>query len=137
MQDTVPYVFFLVVGVLLVFIDGQLLRRSGTTYLKAVYPDVPIADSVNQLITVLFHLVGLGVLALISAINLDAGAGLESLVVRLGILLLVLALAHGITIWALAKLRSRQQERSLRDQLANRTEQRLDRSAPPDQETSP
>ena len=38
-----PHVLaFLVVGAVLVFLDGWLLRRSGTTYLSAVYPDSSI-----------------------------------------------------------------------------------------------
>lgn len=131
-MDTVPYFAFLILGVVLIFIDGQLLRRGGTTYLKAVYPDVPIADSVNQLITVLFHLVALGVLALISVVELNTGNALEDLVVRTGIMLLVLALAHGITIWALSRLRAKQQERSMRDQLTAQTEHRMGATTPPD-----
>lgn len=133
---SVPYVLFLVLGVVLVLVDGLLLRRSGTTYLKAVYSEVPIADSVNQLITVLFHLVALGVVALISVLDLGL-VGFEDVVLRTGILLLVLAAAHGVTLWALARLRSRQQERMLGDHLTARAEQRLDpgQTLGPDQTT--
>lgn len=121
---TVTPVVFLVVGVVLVAVDGQLLRRSGTTYLKAAYPDAPVADSVNQLVTVLFHLVALGVLALLSAVDLGL-AGFEDVVVRTGILLLLLALAHGVTIGVLARLRSRQQAGQLSEELTARTDERL------------
>lgn len=121
---TVTPVVFLVVGVVLVAVDGQLLRRSGTTYLKAAYPDAPVADSVNQLVTVLFHLVALGVLALLSAVDLGL-AGFEDVVVRTGILLLLLALAHGVTIGVLARLRARQQAGQLSEELTARTDERL------------
>ncbi|QUH02469.1 hypothetical protein HUO13_18145 [Saccharopolyspora erythraea] len=115
--DAGSYVMFLIVGVVLVVVDGQLIRRSGTTYLRAVYPDSKVADSVNQLITVVFHLATLGVLALISTVNLDVGTPLESTVAKLGVLLLILALAHGITIGVLAKVRSRQQVQVLDEEL--------------------
>jgi hypothetical protein len=121
---TVTHVAFLVLGVVLVAVDGQLLRRSGTTYLKAAHPDAPVADSVNQLVTVLFHLVALGVLALLSAVDLGL-AGFEDVVVRTGILLLLLAAAHGVTIGALARLRARQQAGQLSEELTARTDERL------------
>lgn len=130
--STTSYVLFLIVGVLLVLIDGQLMRRSGTTYLKAVYPEVRVADSVNQLVTVLFHLVGLGIVALISTIGMDSGNPFQTLITRTGVLLLVLAVTHGVTIWTLARLRGKQRERQLQDELTTRTEQRLDRPVPND-----
>lgn len=122
---TVSHVVFLVLGVVLVVVDGQLLRRSGTTYLEAAYPEAPVADSVNQLLTVLFHLVALGVVALISVPDLGA-TGVEDVVLRSGVLLLVLALAHAVTIGVLARLRARQQDRLLGDRLVARTGERLD-----------
>jgi multisubunit Na+/H+ antiporter MnhG subunit len=125
--STISHVLFLIVGVLLVFIDGQLMRRSGTTYLKAVYPEVQVADSVNQLVTVLFHLVGVGIVALVSTVGPSGGDPFQSLVTRIGVLLLVLAATHGVTLWALARMRGKQRERQLQDELTSRTEERLDK----------
>lgn len=127
---TATHVVFLVLGIALVVVDGQLLRRSGTTYLKAAYPEGPVADSVNQLLTVLFHLVALGVVALVSALDLGTG-GFEDVVVRTGVLLLVLAVAHGVAIGALGRLRARQQDRALGDHLVARTDERLHASGQP------
>lgn len=123
---TGSYVVFLIVGVALVFIDGRLIKRSGETYLEEVYPNAKVADSVNRLITVLFHLTVLGVLALISTIEMNLGSAIETIVARVGVMLLVLALAHGITIWVLAKIRSRQREQQLRDEITVRTEESLE-----------
>lgn len=120
------YLVFLVVGVVLVFLDGHLIRRSGETYLEDVYADPDVADSVNRLITVLFHLTVLGVLALISTIEINLGSAIETVVARTGVMLLILALAHGITIWTLGKIRARQREQRLREELASKTEERLD-----------
>lgn len=116
---------FLVLGLVIVFVDGHLIRRSGTTYLNSVYPSPKVADSVNQLITVLFHLSALGIFALIAAVDINLGGSFESLVARLGVLLLVLAVAHGVVVGILTRLQSRQRERLLQEELADRTEQRL------------
>jgi hypothetical protein len=124
---TGSYLVFLIVGTALVFIDGRLIKRSGETYLEEVYPDPKVADSVNRLITVLFHLTVLGVLALISTIEMNLGSALETIVARTGVMLLVLAVAHGITIWVLAKVRARQREQQLRDELTTRADERLER----------
>jgi len=123
----VPHVLaFLVVGAVLVFLDGWLLRRSGTTYLSAVYPDSSIADSVNQLIAVLFHLTGLGVVALLAALGPTAGDPFTTLVLQLGVLFLVLAAAHGSTLYALGRLRTRQRDKALQEEISSRTSERLD-----------
>ncbi|GAA2787309.1 hypothetical protein [Saccharopolyspora taberi] len=116
MQGTASFLAFLVIGAALVVADGQLIRRSGTTYLQAAGRDSTVADSVNQLVAVVFHLTALGVLALISVIPLDLGSEPETVVARLGILLLVLAVAHGVTIWTLGRIRTRQQSRALHEE---------------------
>ncbi len=54
------YLAFLLCGVLLVLIDGQILYRSGLKYLGSAY-QADSARSVMQLVAVLFHLVVLGV----------------------------------------------------------------------------
>lgn len=117
---------FLVIGTVLVFVDGWLLRRSGTTYLAAVYPDGKVADSANQLITVLFHLATLGVLALLSTVRMGGGDPFHALITRVGVLLLVLAVAHGITIWLLARLRTKQREKALQEEISARTSGHFD-----------
>ena len=119
------YVAFLVVGVILVLIDGRLIWRSGATYLEEVYPDKKVADSVNRLVTVLFHFTVLGVLALISTMDIRYETAIETVVVRTGIMLLILAVAHGVTIWVLAKLRNRQRQQRMQEELVVRSEGRL------------
>lgn len=116
---------FVLLGLVIVFIDGQLIRRSGTTYLNSVYPSTSVADSVNQLITVLFHLAALGIFALLAATDIGFGGSFEALIAKLGVLLLILAAAHGIVVWILTRLQSRQRERILQEELASQTEQRL------------
>ncbi len=122
------YIAFLIVGVVLVFIDGRLIQRSGRTYLEEVYPDKDVADSVNRLVTVLFHFSVLGILALISTINITRETALETVVARTGVMLLILAVAHGVTIWVLVRIRNRQRQQRMQEELVARNEARTNGS---------
>jgi hypothetical protein len=62
----------------------------------------------TRLVTVLFHLAVLGLLALLSTIDLGGGSTLPAVVGKLGVMLLVLAIAHGITIAVLSRIRDEQ-----------------------------
>ncbi|MFI0464160.1 hypothetical protein ACH347_08790 [Saccharopolyspora sp. 5N102] len=127
MPDVGSFMVFLVVGAALVVADGQLIRRSGTTYLQSTARDSAAADSVNQLVVVVFHLAALGLLALISVVPMDLGSAPETVVARLGVLLLVLAVAHGVTIWTLGRIRTRQQSRVLQEEVVRAQEGSTDR----------
>ncbi|MGW5642519.1 hypothetical protein ACWEV3_14575 [Saccharopolyspora sp. NPDC003752] len=121
------FMVFLVIGAALVVADGQLIRRGGTTYLQSTARDSAAADSVNQLVVVVFHLAALGLLALISVVPMDLGSAPETVVARLGVLLLVLAVAHGVTIWTLGRIRTRQQSRMLQEEVVRAQEGSTDR----------
>ena len=107
-MDSNSYVAFLVIGVLLVLIDGQIIYRNGRRFLQQATPNAP-ATSLTTLVSVLFHLGTLGVLMLLSTIDLPADNQTEGLVVRLGIVLLVLGLAHWIAVSALSRIREREE----------------------------
>ncbi|MGW4528924.1 hypothetical protein [Amycolatopsis sp. NPDC004378] len=107
-MSTNAYLSFLAIGVALVLIDGQIIYRSGRRYLENSYGDPAASASMTRLVTVLFHLATLGVLALVSTIDMG-GSDLPGVVARLGVLLLILALAHAITIAALARIRGEQE----------------------------
>jgi hypothetical protein len=106
-MSTNAYLAFLLIGALLVVADGQIIYRSGRRYLENSYGDPAAGASMARLVTVLFHLATLGVLALVSTI--DIGGDLPSVIARVGILLLILALAHAITLGALARIRGEQE----------------------------
>ncbi|MEQ0564115.1 hypothetical protein ABJI51_33960 [Amycolatopsis sp. NEAU-NG30] len=107
-MTTNAYLSFLAIGVALVLIDGQVIYRSGRRYLENSYGDPAAGASMTRLVTVLFHLATLGVLALISTIEMG-GSDLPGVVGRLGVLLLILALAHAITLGVLARIRGEQE----------------------------
>ncbi|WP_410635607.1 hypothetical protein [Amycolatopsis sp. cmx-4-83] len=107
-MTTNAYLSFLAIGVALVLIDGQIIYRSGRRYLENSYGDPAAGASMTRLVTVLFHLATLGVLALISTIDMGE-SDLPDVVGRLGVLLLILAIAHAITLGVLARIRGEQE----------------------------
>jgi hypothetical protein len=115
-MDTNSYVTFLLIGVLLILVDGQILYRSGRGYLQKVYQS-DSARSVMQLVAVLFHLVVLGMLALISTIDVTTEMSIRALVGRLGVVLLALAAAHGLTMAILVRVRERRREEQIEDEI--------------------
>ena len=115
-MDVNGYVTFLIIGVVLVLIDGQFIFRSGRGYLRKVY-EPEAARSMIQLVVGLFHLVVLGVLALISMIDMDTGLPVRDVVAKLGVLLLVLAAAHGLTITILMRIRNRRWQEQISDEI--------------------
>jgi hypothetical protein len=106
--DTNSYMAFLLIGTLLVLIDGQIIYRNGRRFLKQATPNAP-AESLVRLVTTLFHLGALGVLALLSTINFSADNSTEGVVIRLGIILLVIGIAHWIALSALSRIRDREE----------------------------
>ncbi|MET8851876.1 hypothetical protein [Amycolatopsis sp. NPDC004625] len=107
-MTTNAYLSFLAIGIALVLIDGQIIYRSGRRYLENSYGDPAAGASMTRLVTVLFHLATLGVLALISTIDMGS-SDLPGVVGRIGVLLLILALAHAITLGVLARIRGEQE----------------------------
>lgn len=108
---------FLLAGALLVAVDGHLLRRSGTAYLRALGDT---AAPLNQLVTVVFHLAALGLVALIAILPMDLGGEPKTLVGRIGVLLLVLAVAHAVTILTFGRIRTRHESETLTAEVARR-----------------
>lgn len=107
-MDTNSYVTFLLIGALLVLVDGQVIYRNGRRFLQQSAPSAS-AESLTRLVTVLFHLVVLGVLALISVIDVPTDTKIEGIVVRVGVVLIIIGIAHWIAVVALGKIRDRQE----------------------------
>ncbi|GAB3499052.1 hypothetical protein [Amycolatopsis cihanbeyliensis] len=105
-MDTTTYLMFLALGALMVLIDGQVIYRSGRRYL-AGSDDPAASTSMIRMVTVLFHLVTLGLLALLSLVDIG-GPPVEVVVGKLGVLLLVLGLVHAGTIALLTRTREQQ-----------------------------
>ncbi|MGH3756982.1 hypothetical protein [Actinophytocola sp.] len=107
-MNTNSYVTFLLIGTVLVLVDGQIIYRNGRRLLQQSAPNAS-AESLTRLVTVLFHFVVLGVLALISTMDVPADTPTESVVFRLGVALVIIGIAHWIAVLALGRLRDRQE----------------------------
>jgi hypothetical protein len=99
------YLIILAVGIAIVAVDGQVILRKAPDYLDEVYDDHARSRKVTAMVVALFHLIMLGLVALVSSVGLAADAGIQSVVARVGVLLLLTALGHGITMIVLSRLR--------------------------------
>jgi hypothetical protein len=106
--SSAPYLLILVIGVVIVVVDGQLILRQGPAYLDEVYQDPAHSRQVSALVAVLFHLVMLGITALVASIDLGDDPGPRPIIARAGVLLLLTALGHGATMLLLARMRTQQ-----------------------------
>jgi uncharacterized membrane protein HdeD (DUF308 family) len=107
------YLTFVAVGAALTVVVGRLLIRSGQVYLEEAFGDQRMATSANRLLAVLFHLVMLGVLAIISTVDVPVDGVAQAVVTKLGVVLLVLGAGHGATMLGLSRLRSRRRAQEL------------------------
>jgi len=107
----------LLIGLVLTLIVGQILIRAGQEFLQEVFNSRGTARSVSRLLAVLFHLVVLGILFLISTTEVPPDGAFETVITKIGLVLLVLGAAHGGTMLALARIRSKRQEQALADEM--------------------
>lgn len=113
----VAYALVLGLGVVCALIVGQVLLRTGRTILEEAFGDRRVANSLNQLLAVLFHLGALGVLAVISTIDVPVTGTVQTVVTKLGIVLLILGVAHGLLVLLLSRFRARARERETLDRM--------------------
>lgn len=123
------YITVVVAGMALTLVVGQILYRSGRAFLEDVFDDRDKSVAVNRLLSVLFHLVLLGLLAVISGVDVPVEGSLRIVVTKLGIVLLLLGAAHGATMAVLGRLRTRRHARGLAEELAAQAEQNRYRRA--------
>ncbi|GAA2904903.1 hypothetical protein GCM10010472_73950 [Pseudonocardia halophobica] len=119
-MGTTEYVFYLIAAVLLTVAVGQVLLRRGQPFLEEVFQSNEAAHSINILLSVLFHLLTLGVLALLSTIDVP-------IVTQFGIALIVVGIAYGISMLVLLRIRERRRQ----DQLFERRAEQRQRSQNP------
>jgi hypothetical protein len=91
------YVVYLGISLGVAVWVGRALYRNGAVFLGEVLGDYRLATSVNRLLSVSFYLINLGVVAVTLRIdsNVDSGQQLvERLSMKLGVMMLVLGVAH-------------------------------------------
>lgn len=102
------YLLILAIGAVIVLIDGQLIMRKAPSYLDEVYENPRRSRQITAMVVGLFHLVMLGVVALVSSVGLDQNAGTQTVLARIGVLLLLAAVGHGVTLLVLSRLREQE-----------------------------
>ncbi len=105
MTDTAEYLTLLVVSIVCTVAVGRVLMMSGQPFLKEVFHEERVTTSVNRLLSVLFHLITIGVLTIISVWEVEVGTQLQNMIVKLGIVLIVLGVAYGISMLVLIRVR--------------------------------
>jgi hypothetical protein len=118
------YIVLLALAIGLTFLVGRLLVRAGEPFLQEVFHDEKVTRSVNLLLSVLFHLVTLGVLAIISVTDVPGYNELQTFVVKLGVVLLTLGIAYGISMLVLIRVRERRRANEISEHVQERLAER-------------
>ena len=117
MTDTAEYITLLVISVAITIAVGRVLVMSGEPFLQEVFEDEKVTRSVNRLLSVLFHLITIGVLTIISVWSFDVGTQLQNMVVKIGIVLIVLGIAYGISMLVLIRIRERRRASKISEEV--------------------
>ena len=117
-NDTGTYITIVFIGFVLTIVVGQILIRSGRPFLRDVFADDDAANSATSLLGVLFHLVALGLLGTVSTFDLIPVEGTPQIMVtKIGQVLLVLGILHGLTLLGLMRLRSRRRSENIESEV--------------------
>jgi len=113
-EGTASYLTLVVIGILITVGVGQILLRSGQPFLEDVFQNKESAHSINRLLVVLFHLLTLGVLGMISVIDVPADAGTaQTVVFKIGVVLLLVGIAYGVSMLVLLRIRERRRQQAV------------------------
>jgi len=128
---TQQYLTLVAIAVVLTIAVGIVLMRAGEPFLQEVFHDRTVTRSLNLLLFVLFGLITLGVLAIISAVDIDTGNEVQTFVVKLGVVLLVLGLAYGVSMLVLLRVRAARKADEIHEHVSERlAEREYDRTHP-------
>jgi hypothetical protein len=124
------YIALVIIGVLITVGVGQILFRSGEPFLEEVFQNKDTARSLNRLLSVLFHLLTLAVLAMISIIDIPSDTGVvQAVVFKIGVVLLIVAIAYGVSMLVLLRIRERRRQAAVSAQIGEKlAEQRQGRA---------
>jgi Na+/melibiose symporter-like transporter len=121
MNATAQYLTLLAVSIGLTFAVGRLLVTAGEPFLQEVFQDRSVTRSVNLLLSVLFHLITLGVLAIVSVLDIGSNADpVQATVAKLGVVLIILGIAYGISMLVLIRVRERRRASQISETVQER-----------------
>ncbi|MEJ2869713.1 hypothetical protein WCD74_18220 [Actinomycetospora sp. OC33-EN08] len=111
--STGTYLLIVVIGLVATVVVGQVLMRTGVGFLRDVFGSNDTAASVTRLLSVGFHLVALGFLALVSTWDpFEIQGTVQYVVTKTGAVLLFLGVLHVITLLVLARVRNNRRVQS-------------------------
>ena len=102
------YLLYLAISVGLTVWVANTLSRNGMVFLEDVFADSKLAKAINQLLVMGFYLLNLGYVAVTmrsGAAIPDASRALETLSVKIGLVLLVLGVLHFFNVFFLGRYR--------------------------------
>ena len=120
MNDTAEYLLLLMISLALTLLVARLLVRAGEPFLQEVFQDAKVSRAVNWRLSVLFILITSGVVAMLSVLNVNTGSSLQNFVVKLGMVLVVLGIAYGISLLVLIRVRERRRADQISEQVSER-----------------
>lgn len=94
---------FIATGIVIVAVVGRLLAYSGRRYVGGAGGAGKNAGSIATLVSVVFHLVTLGLVALLTAIPVSTGP--RGYLIKVGLLCLLLGLIYAAAVGVLARRR--------------------------------
>jgi hypothetical protein len=105
------YLVYLVLSISLTIWVAQTLHRNGRYFLVDVFRgDEAMADSVNRLMAVGYHLINLGYVSLMLKLGYavhDMTEAIEALSRKVGMVLVVLGIMHFFNLYILSRIRRR------------------------------
>src|SRR4051794_4266510 len=113
--STASYVVTIVIGVIITLVVGRLLRPAGYDLLREVFGERRLTTSLNRLLVTLYHLIALGLLTLVATTNPFGLDGIQLIIRKTGMFLLILGAVYGLTVLALAIVRDRHRTEALED----------------------
>jgi hypothetical protein len=113
--STASYVVTVVIGIVITLVVGRLLRPAGYDLLREVFGERKLTTSLNRLLVTLYYLMALGLLTLVATTNPWGLDGIQLIITKTGIFLLILAAVYGSTVAALAVARDRRRKEALED----------------------
>lgn len=113
MEATGSYLALVVIGLVITVVVGQILLRTGQPFLDEVFQNKESARSLNRLLVVLFHLLTLGVLGMISVMEVDSIAGPQQIGFKLGLVLVIVGIAYGVSMLVLLRIRERRRQQKV------------------------
>lgn len=112
--STASFVTTVVIGIVVILVVGRLLLRAGRDFLQEVYGDRSLTRSLTYMLVTLYHLIALGLLTVVATADLGL-AGVQLIIAKTGIFLLILGGVYGLVLVALGVARHRRREEVLED----------------------